>query len=118
LSEQGETVDERRKRVGRNEALFRAVNEQIEDLTATFQVTTDEFEIVCECANIACSEQLTVSAAEYERVRSDPTLFILVPGHEDASSEAVVEEDQGDYLVVRKHPGGPADLAAETAPDS
>jgi hypothetical protein len=118
MSGQEETVDERQQQMGRNEALFREVNERIEELNATFQVTTDEFEIVCECGDGACDERVTVSTSEYERIRSDPTLFMLVPGHEDATAEAVVEEDQGNYVVVRKHPGGPADLAAETAPNS
>ena len=111
-------MDERQRRMGRNEALFREVNERIEELNETFRVTTDEFEIVCECGDLGCDERVTVSPAEYERVRSDPTLFMVVSGHEDATAEAVVEEDQGAYVVVRKHPGAPADLAAETAPDS
>lgn len=112
-------MDERQERVGRNEALFRAVNERIEGLNETFAVVAaDEvFAIVCECGDILCVEQLQIHAAEYERARADRTLFIVVPGHEDATVEAVVVDEQRGYVIVKKHPGGPADLAAERAPD-
>jgi muramoyltetrapeptide carboxypeptidase LdcA involved in peptidoglycan recycling len=112
------TVDEREERIGRNEALFRVVNERLEDLNQAFSVVDDDgFEIVCECGDGACIEQIMIPAAEYSRIRSDPTLFILVHGHEDVTVEAVVEDERDAYLVVRKRPGGPADLAAEGAPE-
>jgi hypothetical protein len=53
-------VDERQERVGRNEALFRAVDENLEGLNETFAVITDEFEIVCECGYGDCHQQLTI----------------------------------------------------------
>lgn len=117
MSEAGEFVDERQQRLGRNEALFRIVNDRVEDLNEAFAAITDEFEIVCECGDASCIQQLVIATEEYERVRRDPTLFIIVPGHEDATSESVVEEDRPGYVVVRKHPGGPADLAAKHASD-
>jgi hypothetical protein len=111
-------VDERQERVGRNEALFRVVNERIERLNEVFAAVADDvFEIVCECGDMTCVEQIQIRSAEYERVRADPTLFIIAPGHEDATVEAVVEEVRGAYVVVRKHPGDPANLAARRAPD-
>ena len=115
-----DSVDERRARLGRNEALFRVVNEQIRGLNETFATVTEtEFAIVCECGDLACAQQVVVPGAEYARVRTDRTLFVLFRGHEDATVEDVVEDDRGAaYLVVRKHPGVPTDLAAEAAPDS
>jgi hypothetical protein len=50
-------------------------------------------------------------------VRTDPTLFLVVPGHEDPTVEAVVESDQAAYFVVRKPAGTPAEIAANTAPE-
>jgi hypothetical protein len=108
------SVDEREERVGRNEALFRVVNEELEGLNDTFAVLTDKFQIVCECGRGDCVEQLTVPPDEYTRIRSDPTLFFLLPGHQDVASEAVVEEVHEEYMVVRKHPGGPAERAARS----
>jgi hypothetical protein len=96
-------VDERRERARRNETLFRSVNDQLEDLNEAFAVMTDGgLEIVCECGEGNCVEQIAILTTEYSRIRSDPTLFILLAGHEDPTVEAVVEEDQP-YLVVRKH---------------
>jgi hypothetical protein len=117
MSAQDESVDERQERLGRNEALFRVVNERIYELNEAFDAIADEgFEIVCECAAIACVEQILIPTAEYARVRTDPTLFVLVPGHEDLTVEAVVEENQA-YLVVRKYHDRAAGIAAERAPD-
>jgi hypothetical protein len=109
---------EREERVGRNEALFRTVNERIENLNDGFgAVAGTEFGIVCECGSLECAETISTSTTDYRRVRADPTLFILVAGHDDPTVEAVVEEHPAGYVVVRKHPGKPADIAAETAPD-
>lgn len=118
MSGRDDSFDARQERVGRNEALFRTVNKQLDRLNESFSVITDTFDVVCECGNGACVEQIVIAADDYARIRRDATLFILVPGHEDMAAEAVVAEDHDDeYVVVRKHPGGPADLAAETAPD-
>lgn len=115
-----ETVEERQARVGRNEALFRMINEKLEELNETFSVVTEDghFEIVCECGDISCVAPIVIHAAVYAATRADTTRFILVPGHEDAAVEVVVEDHEAGYVVVRKHPGGPADLAAERALDS
>lgn len=109
---------EQQRRVGHNEALFRAVNEQIESLNESFQFFSEHFDIVCECGNGDCFELFAVPTADYERVRRDRTLFMLVPGHEIPSAEVVIDENATAYVVVRKHPGGPADLAAKEVPKS
>jgi hypothetical protein len=115
-NKQEQPLAERQERVVRNEALFRAANEQLEGLNDTFGSLTDTFQIVCECGYGDCVELLTIPTADYTRVRSDPTLFFVLVGHQDATSEAVVEEEREKYVVVRKHPGRPAELAAEHAP--
>jgi len=95
-------VDKRGERIGRNEALFREVNERIERVTETLQVET--LTILCECGDPSCLEQIQVSLPDYERVRADPTLFFIRAGHEDSDVEDVVEEHE-DYHVVRKKDG-------------
>jgi hypothetical protein len=107
-------MDERTRRVGRNEAIFRAVNEQIETLNQNLAAVSDNtVHIVCECADLMCSEQLSVKVDEYERVRADSTLFFVLHGHQLPDLETVIEET-GDYLVVCKHEGPPATMARET----
>jgi hypothetical protein len=93
--------DERKRRVGHNEALFRQVNERIEDLNDAFGGITGEFLIVCECGNLECNEQIGVSRAVYERARASPTQFILKRGHEASDLESVVD-GENDYLIVEK----------------
>ena len=108
-------VDERRARLGVNEALFRAVNERIEDLNEQFATVTETFEIVCECGDPGCVTQISIASGAYEQVRADPTLFIIVPGHEYPEVESIVD-DRVAYHVGRKHPGLPEQVAKETDP--
>jgi hypothetical protein len=111
-------VDNTERRKAANEAVFREVNERIEELQRRFSVAEDdELQIVCECDRLDCMTHLTVSVAVYERVRSDPASFLVSPGHEDAGVENVVDSG-GDYLVVRKHPGAPRRIAEESDPRS
>ena len=115
MSPQEESIEERRARLGRNEALFRVVNERMSELNEIFAAVVDvEFEIVCECGDLGCVQHIVIPEAEYARVRADPSLFILSPGHEDETMETVVDDDRSTgYLVVRKHRGVSTDLAAE-----
>jgi hypothetical protein len=108
-------VNERERRVGENEALFREVNERIEELDATFGVQRREFTIVCECGLVTCAEHIAIAHDEYRELRENPTWFALIPGHEDTSVESVIDERHG-YLIVQKHEGGPAEVARELNP--
>ena len=108
-------MNERAERIGRNEILFRQVNERLEEMNEAFAVVTDVVEFVCECGEPACVEQITLTVPEYERVRADPATFALVPGHEAPDVETVVEENDR-FAIVRKHEGFPAKLAAEHDP--
>jgi hypothetical protein len=103
-------MEERDRRAGENEALFREVNERIEELDATFGVQRRTFTIVCECERVTCAEHVEITHEEYRELRSDPTFFAVKPGHEDPRVETVVDERRG-YLVIRKRDGEPADLA-------
>lgn len=108
--------DDRMRRIGLNEATFRAVNDNVEELNASLAELGDRtMHVVCECADLECMQQLVVPIDEYERIRSDATLFIVVPGHERPEAERVVEQTDG-YDVVRKLPGTPARVARETDP--
>jgi hypothetical protein len=110
-------VDERERRIGRNEALFRQVNERLEEMNTGFEELTDVMALVCECADLDCSEQIEMSHSDYEEIRSDPTLFAVKPGHEAAGVEEVVRRTGG-FDVVRKAAGQPTRLAEATHPRS
>jgi hypothetical protein len=57
------------QRIGANEAMFRLVNERIDDINEAFAPLTETMEIICECADLQCVEQLVVSD---QRVQADP----------------------------------------------
>jgi hypothetical protein len=90
----------RAERQGRNESLFREVNERIAELNQTFQVE-GRSEFLCECSREECREPVSISIDEYEGVRRAATRFFVIPGHEDESVERVVERSDH-YVVVEK----------------
>jgi hypothetical protein len=107
--------DERAKRVARNEAMYREVNERIEDLNETFGEMSGEFVVVCECADPMCTEQIALSREAYERTRANSARFIVRPGHQAADFEDLIATE-ADYVIVEKHDGEPASLAQKTDP--
>jgi hypothetical protein len=108
-------MSDRDRRISENESLFRAVNEQIEGVTRTFAVMTQTMHVVCECGQPDCIERFMMTVPAYERVRADPALFAVRPGHELPDMEDVVDT-HGDYVVIRKHDGEPAERARELDP--
>ena len=101
------------QRAARNEALFREVNENIARLEERYGTTTTEPAYVCECANAGCAEQMTIDSETYRRVRQQPRLFFVRPGHEDLQLERIVER-HGDYLIVEKT-GAAGEVAEQTS---
>ncbi len=94
--------DERARRIGSNEAVFRRLNEQIEHLNRSLAELSDEkMHAICECGSLECAQPIVVPVRRYEEIRSDPALFFVVPGHEISDVESVVEETDA-YNVVRK----------------
>jgi len=108
-------TEERERRIGRNEALFREVNERIERVSQALQVEPERLRILCECGDNSCFEQVEVSLPEYERVRANATLFFVSPGHENADLEEIAEEREA-YNVVRKKEGPAAAQARKLDP--
>ncbi len=103
----------------RNEAIFREVNERIEELDAKFgQVARDAMGliVVCECGLGTCAGQFEVTRPQYEAVRADPKRFLVLPGHEDQRIERLIEQ-HADFSVVEKFVHE-ADVAVEHDPRS
>ena len=90
------------ERIARTEALFREVNERIAE--SAERLDADDAEFVCECADAGCTTRVEATLDEYQQVREDGTTFLLVPGHEDARVEAVVEREDGHAVVRKTHP--------------
>jgi hypothetical protein len=94
-------AEDRNRRIAKNEALFREVNERLRDLNASLGSGNGSFELLCECGDDRCFTKLEVSTTEYERVRGDATQFLVKPGHELVDLEEVVSR-ANDYWIVRK----------------
>ena len=91
------------ERRAHNEELFRAVNEKISELNAAFEeFTGNASAFVCECDDITCDAQVRMSTDDYRRIRRNPDLFIVKPGHQAPSALERVVEKGGEYLVVAK----------------
>jgi hypothetical protein len=105
----------REERIGLNEAVFREVNERIENVAEILAPNTEQLDLVCECGNAACEERISMTMAEYEALRSESHLFAVYPGHEYPDVERVVEKRKG-YDVVQKFKGAPERIAEETDP--
>lgn len=108
-------MDERGRRIGQNEVIFREVNERLRELGETFSLITEVGEFICECGDTGCAERIQMPLAAYERTRSDPKWFVIVPGHEEPAYERVIEETDA-YSVVEKLPGGPSEIAISDDP--
>ena len=109
-------MDDREERLARNELLFRDLNEQVEFVATPVDADGSTFEFFCECSNLDCTLRLPLSLAEYENVRSDPTLFVVAPGHELPEIEEVLRRTDT-YQAVRKE-GEAARLAIRNDPRS
>ena len=83
-----------------NEEVFRSINERIEEGAKQHGVE-QLLPFHCECATGGCVERVELAPAEYDRIASHRARFVVVPGHEETSVEAVVETHSA-YLVVEK----------------
>ena len=63
----------------RTEALFREINERVEDIAVELGDQEGGYEYFCECANKDCTFRLVMSVEEYESVRSDAKQFVFCP---------------------------------------
>lgn len=87
-------------RLARNQALFREVNERVEDMASG----RGPVEFLCECSRTDCIETIELTVAEYEQVRADSARFVIKTGHDLPEIERVVARHVG-WVVVEKVKG-------------
>jgi hypothetical protein len=98
----GPEVDSRQQRVAKNEALFRRVNERIEEISEAV-AGDSESDFLCECGNDDCTAPVSLTLSEH--------------GHDVVDLERVVRETDR-YAVVEKFSGEAGRIAVETDPRS
>jgi len=91
---------ERANRLALNEAMFRVANERMKAWKERHAGDRPE-EYRCECARLDCNVTVSLTAAEYEALRSDSTHFVVRSGHYVAGIERVLE-DRGSYAIIEK----------------
>ena len=107
-------MDTRQQRVAKNEALFRQVNERIEEINQKLgEGSFSDF--LCECGDDDCTAPISMTIAEYEEVRSEPTHFAIANGHEVIDVERVIDKNER-FSVVEKFAGEAERIAVETDP--
>lgn len=100
---------DRQARLGENEAIFRQVNETVEQ--AARQAGLEEaITFLCECADGACAQYIKLSTQEYEHVRSVASHFVIRPRHYYPDVEIVVERHPEHWIVEKT---GEAEEVAE-----
>jgi hypothetical protein len=109
-------MDPFEQRAAQNEALFRSVNEEIEKLGLVESESEQRLAaFVCECSDGTCADQVQLTLAEYEEVRSQSGWFAVAPGHVTREVEHVVRTTDR-YLIVEKDTPGAAEIAEITDP--
>lgn len=88
-------------RIGRNEATFRRINEDIRRGRDGDDDTT-LVGFVCECGKADCARLIEMTAYEYERLRADGACFAVVPGHEIPSAETLASRNARYAVVCKK----------------
>jgi hypothetical protein len=101
------------ERLARNEALFRDVNERINDIADALG-REETYTFLCECSDPGCVERIPLTRQEYERIRANARRFVLAAGHAIGEIERVVDRS-GDHVVVKKI-GRAGDVAAGLDP--
>jgi hypothetical protein len=96
-----ESENVRQAREGRNESLWREVNERVKEINEAHDVGLNRTDWVCECPNESCIERVSLTSGEYERVRADSTHFLVAPGHVDPEVERILEQHRGFWVVEK-----------------
>ena len=102
------------ERAARNEALFREINERINELTDSQR--GEWLSALCECSDPDCTQTIDVTPAEYASVRARGNRFANCAGHVLSEVEHVVE--QNDRFCVVEKIGEGSDVAHDLDPRS
>jgi hypothetical protein len=91
----------RQDRLVENQKLFRRANEYLEGAVEDSVSSEEGIPFLCECADDDCLGRVELTLVQYGGVRSHEDRYFMLPGHELAEGEAVVEEHD-DFHVTQK----------------
>jgi hypothetical protein len=92
---------DREARRARNEVVIRKLNEKLEEEHLRVRPSVPQF--VCECFDASCAITVSLTIAEYETVRAEPTHFFVAPAqsHVSADIEHVVRSEPSHWVVAK-----------------
>lgn len=102
----------------KTESIFREVNERVSEVGARGEPLAVFQHGICECGNAGCAETISITAAEYERLRSHSTWFAITPSdaHFFPEVERIVEKNERFWVVEKLDHA--ADVARKLDPRS
>ena len=92
-------------RIAENESLFRSANERIELEAQSIGYLGEKVPFVCECPDPSCTDIVQLTVDDYENIRTGPTRFFVVPGHQALAVQAgaaIVIEQRDDVCISEK----------------
>ncbi|MCW2927040.1 MAG: hypothetical protein JWM86_1008 [Thermoleophilia bacterium] len=97
--------DRHQQRIAANEARFRDMNEDIVRAVESFGVD-GPYEVMCECALLNCEDMVLIDREDYDRVRSEPRWFVVLPAHVLQAAEEPVEKGDSYWVIEKLHVAG------------
>jgi hypothetical protein len=91
----------------KNERLFKVLNADLVStvslaLEKTGKQSADEpMNFICECGDRSCANMFKIKIADYRQLSRNNEIFMVIPGHEDATMENIVSK-HAHYYVVQK----------------
>ena len=98
---------------GRNQSLFRSINEKLKAVSDVFEERNGHHVLACECADLECIQTLEISPDGYRKVREDDRHFVVLEGHVYPDVERVIDR-QPSFEVVEKF-GEAGEIASTSA---
>jgi hypothetical protein len=95
-------VQSRARRFAENEALFRELNDRIDETGRRFYLEGQLAQkFVCECGHAGCTDWVTLTMEEYHAIRGNDAWFFVTPGHDEPEVERVVDQTER-FATVEK----------------
>ena len=98
--------DSTRRRLTKNEVIFRAVNEDAQDFIRHTKGDKAQLDFYCECSHRSCTQRITLSTEQYANLHGNKRQFIAIDGHELPEIEKIVSKEDG-YNVIEKYSNPP-----------
>ena len=102
-----------------NQILLRAWNEWSEQLndaqTNRAEPQGEANRYLCECGDPWCTQSITLSRAEYERIRAVPTRFAVALNHENPETDTFITANER-FATIEKLFGDGVKNARDTNP--